>query len=79
MEGVEVEFEMNDRNILLVRYDDLPLADEPLDVLAISHKELLALFETAAKLLAGSNPEDPMRAYAARDSSGQWQVKLLPP
>ena len=53
MEGVEVEFEMDDRNILLVRYDDLPLADEPLDVLAISHKELLALFETAAKLPAG--------------------------
>jgi hypothetical protein len=79
MEGVELEFEMDDQNILLVRYHDLPLADVVLDVLEISNKELLALFKTAAKLLAGTNPEERMRAYAARDSSSEWQVELLPP
>ena len=79
MEGVELEFEMDDQNILLVRYHDLPLADVVLGVLAIDHKELLALFKTAAKLLAGTKSRRPNARNAARDSSGQWQVKLLPP
>ena len=67
MEGVELEFAMDDQNILLLRYHDLPIADELLQVLAIYHKELLALLKTAEKLLAGTSPEDQMRAYAARD------------
>jgi hypothetical protein len=31
------------------------------------------------KLLAQTNPDDRMRAYAAQDFSGKWQVELLSP
>ncbi len=76
--GVVIEFELDDENILLLRAEG-PRRTEVLDLLEISRPELRALFQTAAKLLAGTNPEDRMRAYAARDASGQWQVTLLDP
>jgi hypothetical protein len=79
MKAAEVEFEIDDENMLLVRGDDLPLESEVLKLLEVSHKELRALFKTAAKLLAETKPEDRMRAYAARDCCGEWQVELLRP
>lgn len=55
MESVELEFAINDQNILLLCYGDLPLADEPLAVLEISHKELLALSRLRRTYWPGRN------------------------
>ena len=35
------------------------------------------LFKSAAMLLGETNPVDRIRAYVARDSCGEWRVKLL--
>jgi hypothetical protein len=75
---LELEFEIDSDNILLLREDDLPIGREVLEVLQITHKELDALFKTAARLLAETNLDDRMRAYAAQESSGKWRVELLP-
>jgi hypothetical protein len=76
---LELEFEIDSENILLLCGDDLPVRREVLEVLQISHKELEALFKTAAKLLGKTNPDDRMRAYAAQGSTQKWQVELLLP
>jgi hypothetical protein len=77
--GLELEFDVGSEDIFLLREDELPVRSELLEALAISHEELQALFKAAAKLLAETYPDDHMRAYATRDSSGKWQVKLLSP
>ena len=75
--GLELEFEISSEDILLIREDHLPLPSELLEALQISQMELIALFDTATKLLAETDPNKRMRAYATQDSSGEWQVKLL--
>lgn len=77
--GLEVELEADSENIFLVREDQLPIRDELVEALEISNQELLDLFETATKLLAETDPDGRMRAYATKDATGQWQVELLPP
>ncbi len=77
--GVELEFEIDDENILLLNEADLPVPKKLLRALGLSSEELRRLFEAGRMLLAGSNPEDRMRAYVARDVGGNWQVELLPP
>jgi hypothetical protein len=79
MKGLELEFEIDSENILLLREDQLPLSREILQLLEISHTELQHLFKSAAMLLAETNSVDRMRCYVARDSCGEWQVKLLSP
>ncbi len=77
--GVELEFEMDSENILLLNEADLPVERQLLRALGLSRRGLRRLFEAGKMLLAESNPEDHMRAYVARDASGNWQVELLPP
>jgi hypothetical protein len=77
--SVVIEFELDEENMLLLRAQDFPPKNAVLNLREISQQELRALFNTAAKLLAGTKPDDQMRAYASRVSSGEWQVKLLPP
>lgn len=77
--GLELQFEIGSEDIFLLREDELPVASEVLEALEISHEELQALFKTAAKALEQTKPEDQMRAYVARDASGNWQAELLPP
>jgi hypothetical protein len=77
MKGVELEFEIDSENILLIREDQLPVPRKLLEAFEISHKELKALFKTAAKLLAQTKPRDRMRAYVAQGSARKWQVKLV--
>ncbi len=77
--GLELEVEMDSENILLLRGDDLPIESELAASLDITNLELVDLFETATKLLAEADPASGMRAYAAQDANGDWQVTLLPP
>jgi hypothetical protein len=76
--GLELEIEIDDKSILLVREDELPIKSDILDALEMSIEELLTLFETATTLLADNDPDGHMRAYVAQDANGDWQVKLLP-
>ncbi len=76
--GLELEFEMDSENRLLLRGDELPLEYEEAASLGITNLELLYLFETAMKLLAEADPDSKMRACAAQDTNGEWQVTLLP-
>jgi hypothetical protein len=77
-EAVELEFGFDSETILSIHDDELPVPRELVEALQISHEELKALFKTAARLLAQTNPDDHMRAYAVQDSSYKWRVGLLP-
>jgi hypothetical protein len=77
-EGVDLEFGIDSETIFSIRDDELPIPRSLVETLQISQEELKALFKTAARLLAQTDPDYGMRAYAVQDSSYKWRVGLLP-